>query len=223
MPALHRFKKTNMRKTIYLAGACALLLAGCSNTDNPQLAMCQAVTKQLVGDTVSNWDEVSEADIKKIRSIDINFTQADGSTSQINCGFPIKENGDVDTSPTIVLLNGQQVEKKTLLKAGLKASGDLLKGTAAATVAKSKELADEAKVIAADAADKAREGAADASKIAGEVADKAREGAADASAKATELADKAADGLTQKAGELTEIARDKALQATESIQKKLEN
>ena len=69
--------------TIFAAIASALLLGGCTNTEDPQLAMCQAVTKQLVGNTISNWDEVSQEDKSRLRSIDILFTQSDGSARQI--------------------------------------------------------------------------------------------------------------------------------------------
>ena len=85
-----------MRNTSIIAlSTCLVILSACTNTDNPQLAMCQAVSKQLVGDSITSWDNIEEADTAKIRSIDINFTQADSSTGQVNCGFPIKINGDV--------------------------------------------------------------------------------------------------------------------------------
>ena len=209
-----------MRNTSIIAlSTCLVILSACTNTDNPQLAMCQAVSKQLVGDSITSWDNIEEADTAKIRSIDINFTQADSSTGQVNCGFPIKINGDVETAPSTLVLNGQKIATPDLLKAGLKASGDLLKGTAANTVAKSKELASDAKVLAADAADKASEGAANAKKLANEVADKARASSADAKVIAAELADKTKDGVSQIAGEVT----DKAKQATEALQEKLDN
>jgi len=191
--------------TILATVACGLLLSGCTNTDDPQLAMCQAVTKQLLGNTISNWDEINQDDKSRLRNIDITFTQSDGSARQINCGFPIKENGDVDTAPATVSLDGEKIATKEILQAGLKASGELLKGTAANTVAKSKELASEAKVIAADAAVKARENAADATKIASEAAGKAKE------------------SVSKIAGEVSETARVKALEAAEMLQKKLEN
>ena len=224
-----------MRNTsIYTALSCVLLLSSCTNTEDPQLAMCQAVTKQLLGDTVSNWDNINQTDKKRVRSIEIAFTQADGTANKVNCGFPIKENGDVDTAPSTVTLNDEQLEKTVLLKAGLKASGALLKGTAANTVAKSKELAADAAVkaregaadatkMANEVADKAKEGAQDAKVIASELADKAKVGAQDAKVIASELADKAKEGVSQMAGEVTEKAREKALEATELLQKKLDN
>jgi hypothetical protein len=47
-----------MRAALTIALITASLIA-CTNTDNPQLAMCQAVAKQLTSNGVSSWDSDS--------------------------------------------------------------------------------------------------------------------------------------------------------------------
>lgn len=142
----------------------SLLLTACTQTDNPQLAICQAVTKQLTDNTVASWDNIEENDQSRRRNISIAFTQTDDTKGTISCAFPKSKEGVVETSPRSVVLNGSEVGTKELLTAGAKASAELLKGTAANTVAKSKELAEEASQMANDAAGKARETALDATK-----------------------------------------------------------
>lgn len=142
----------------------ALTVTACTNTDNPQLAMCQAVAKQLTGNQIASWEKTDQQDHGSNRTITIAYGTANDQSGSLDCNFPIKDDGSVDTAPSQVVHNGQRVGQKELLTAGTKASVELLKGTAANTVARSKELANEAGKVAADVADKARDGALDASK-----------------------------------------------------------
>lgn len=211
-------------KTAHLLIGMSLIITSCANSENPQLAMCQAVTKQLLGDNVSNWDNINQSDSVRLRTIDIAFTQADGAKNTVNCTFPINQKEEVDTAPNRVAINGRRIETKELFIAGAQATKSILAGTAANTVARSKELAQDAKTIAADAAGKAREGAAEASQVASELAGKARESAAGASTLAREIADKAKESAkeaSQLATDAAQQARDKALEATDKLQQTL--
>lgn len=142
----------------------SLLVSACNNTDDPQLAMCQAVAKQLTGNTIAEWRQINQSDTPRLRTIAIAYEGTDSSKGAIDCIFPIDLQGVVDTAPKAVVLNGQKIGTRELLSAGMKASGELLKGTAANTVAKSKELAEDAREAAGDVADKALDAAEQTSK-----------------------------------------------------------
>ncbi len=141
-----------------------MLVSACTNTDDPQLAMCQAVAKQLTGNTIAEWGQINQNDTARLRTIAIAYEGADNSKGVIDCTYPIDLQGVVDTAPKTVVLNGQKVGTGELLSAGMKASGQLLKGTAANTVAKSKELAEDAREAASDVAEKALEAVGETSK-----------------------------------------------------------
>jgi len=147
-----------------MAMTTALLLTACTNSDNPQLAMCQAVAKQLTGNQIASWEKTDQHDHGKSRTVTIAYATANDQSGSIDCSYPIREDGTIDTGPEQVVLNGERVGQKELFSAGTKASTELLKGTAANTIARSKELANEAGKVAADVADKARDSALDASK-----------------------------------------------------------
>ncbi len=149
-----------MRKhTIPFLIGTGLILSACTNTDNPQLAMCQAVAKQLTSNSIASWDKTDQSDSGNNRTVNIKFTSANSQPGSADCHYKILADGTVETSPLKVVLNDQPVGAKDLITAGTKASVELLKGTAANTVAKTKELANEAGEIAADVADKARDAA----------------------------------------------------------------
>jgi len=138
-----------------LVAALPLALAACGAADDPQLAMCQAVAKQLTGNGISSWERVEQDDGGRSRTVSIAYGTADAGSGSIDCSFPIDDKGTVATGPDRVRLNGEPVGREALLRAGVSASKELLAGTAAETVARTKELANQA-------GDKAREVAADA-------------------------------------------------------------
>jgi len=134
-------------------------ISACTNTDNPQLAMCQAVTKQLTSNTVSSWDDDSKNDGNKIVTVKVSYTNSSGQAGVMKCDYPKHEDGTIDTAPSRVVMNDQPVETGVLLKAGTKASKELLAGTYKNTVEKSAELAGQAAESAADIAGKAKDAA----------------------------------------------------------------
>lgn len=134
-------------------------LTACTNTDNPQLAMCQAVAKQLSNNTVSSWDKDSREDANSRVTVNVAYTNASGQAGTILCYYPKHENGDIDTAPNRVVWNNQPVETKVLLSAGAKASKELLAGTYKNTV-------EQTGVLAGQAAEKAEELAKEAQKMA---------------------------------------------------------
>lgn len=136
-----------------------ILVSACTTTDDPQQAMCQAVAKQLTDNTIAEWVDIIQNDSSRLRTIAIAYEGTDSSKGAIDCTFPIDLQGVVDTAPKAVVLNGQTVGTGELLSAGMQASGELLRGTAANTVAKSKELAEDARAITSDFAQKAHDAA----------------------------------------------------------------
>lgn len=142
----------SMRPTLLPALAVALSLAsGCTESDDPQLAMCQAMAKQLTGDRVAAWDETSQSDGRKSREVSIAYSLIDDSRGSIDCVYRIDGTGTVETAPTRVALNGEPVGTGELLGAGTRASVELLAGTAAETVARTRGLAREARELAGEA------------------------------------------------------------------------
>lgn len=144
-----------VRRATLAVFALPLALAACGQPDDPQLAMCQALAKQLTGDGVASWERIEQEDSSRSRSVDIAYGLADGGSGSIDCAFPIDGEGTVATAPDRVSIDGTAVERQALLRAGVQASKEILAGTAAETVARTRALAD-------DAADKAREAAGDA-------------------------------------------------------------
>ncbi len=141
-----------------------VLLTSCTNTDNPQLAMCQAVAKQLTSNTISSWDNSANSDSGTNRVVSVAFTNADDQAGSAECYYKTLEDGSIETAPLKVVLNGQPVGQKELISAGTKASGELLAGTYKNTVEKSRELATQAGEVATDVANKAKDAAIDAGK-----------------------------------------------------------
>ena len=171
-----------------------LAVAGCS-TENPQIAMCQSVTKNLV----AGFDSFSSSSVNTSGNTMTVNASFDGG--EVACDYSRQqssrddESGAFNTAPEKVTLNGTVISGAELIQAGVKASKEQLKAVADETAAQSKELAADAKVKAeelagqaATAADQARETAADlakqASEVAKEVADKAKEAAIEATEKA---------------------------------------
>lgn len=156
-----------MRKLAFSVSAAIISLSACTNTDNPQLAMCQAVAKQLTPTGISSWDSDSSSDNARNVMVKVSFTNSSGQAGKLNCSYPKQENGNVDTAPESVVLNNQKVDRNTLMSVGTKASKELLAGTYKNTVEKSTELAGQA-------ADKANEMAQEAALQAADLAEKAK-------------------------------------------------
>jgi len=150
-----------MYKLAFTVSIALLGVSACTNTDNPQLAMCQAVTKQLTSNSVSSWDNDSTSDGSKKVSVKVNYTDASGQAGVMTCEYPKRDDGSVDTAPSRVVMNDQPVESGVLIKAGTQASKELLAGTYKNTVEKSAELAGQAAESAADIAEKAKDAALD--------------------------------------------------------------
>ncbi len=153
-----------MRTILTILAASTITLGACTNSDNPQLSMCQAVAKQLSNNTVSSWDSNSEQDNVRNRVVKVSFTSSQGQSNVLSCNYPKHEDGTIDTAPDRVALNNQAVDGKVLLSAGTKASKELLAGTYKNTVAASAELANQAADKAGDLADKAKDAAIDGAK-----------------------------------------------------------
>ena len=153
-----------MRIPAFLLALSAVVLTACTNTDNPQLAMCQAVAKQLTNNTVSSWDKDSSESSNRQVTVNVAFTNSSGQAGSLKCYYPKHENGNIDTAPKQVVLNNQKVDQKTLITAGTNASKELLAGTYKNTVAKTTELANQAQEKAGELAVKAGEAAAEGAK-----------------------------------------------------------
>lgn len=152
-----------MYKLAFAVSFALVGISACTNTDNPQLAMCQAVTKQLTGNSVSSWDSDTKDDGDRAVNVKVSYTNSSGQAGTMKCTYRKSEDGTVDTAPTSVVMNNQPVDGKTLIKAGTEASKELLAGTYKNTVAKSTELAgqaaDKANELAGQAKDAAIKGA----------------------------------------------------------------
>ena len=151
----------------------ALALAACGAPEDPQLAMCQAVAKQLTGNTITGWERNEQTDGARSRRVSIAYTTVGDGSGSIDCAYPIDREGAVATAPDRVDLDGVRVGQKELLVAGTSASREILAGTAAETAERTRQLADEA-------GDRAREVAGQAGEVARDVAGQAVDGAMDA-------------------------------------------
>jgi len=134
-------------------------LSACTNTDNPQLAMCQAVAKQLTQNSISSWDSDSSTDNPGNVAVKVAFTNSSGQAGTLNCKYKKQQDGTVDTAPQSVVLNNQPVDRNTLISVGTKASKALLAGTYRNTVEKSNQLAGEASEKATELAGQAKDAA----------------------------------------------------------------
>jgi len=141
-----------------------ITLGACTNTDNPQLAMCQAVTKQLTSNAVSSWDKDSSEDGMHKVTVKVAYTNASGQAGNSTCYYPKHEDGTIDTAPDRVVWNNQSVDTRTLVSAGTKASAELLAGTYKNTVEASAEFASQASEKASELAIKAQEAAVEGAK-----------------------------------------------------------
>lgn len=141
-----------------------LSLSACTNTDNPQLAMCQAVTKQLTSNSVASWGDNSNSDGHNKVTVNLAYTNANGQAGSMKCDYKKHQDGTIDTAPTSVVMNNEKVDSKVLLQAGTQASKELLAGTYKNTVEKTNELAGEAVEKATEVAGQAKEAALEGAK-----------------------------------------------------------
>lgn len=219
-----------MKNTAYkLVMLGSIALAGCSPTDTPLIDMCQKITQNLVG-SVGEWKEPKKTETKVLMTVEVAYTTEGGESGSAICQYPPSRSGGFRTSPKTMTLNGFDVSSKDLISASLSATGQAVKETASATGEKAGQLADDASVKARELADKAQVMAEEAKVQAGELAVKAESLAGEAKVKATELAEQAkikAGELASQASDLGAVAKEKAraaaLEATNAVQKKLEN
>lgn len=163
-----------MRKFAFSISIAMLSLSACTNSENPQLSMCQAVAKQLTSNGISSWDSNSSTDGSRSVTVKVGYTNSGGQAGTLKCQYKKQENGTVDTAPTDVVWNNEKVDRKQLISVGTKASKELLAGTYKNTVEKSSELAAEAAAKGEVLADQAAEKAAE---LAGQAKDAAIQGA----------------------------------------------
>jgi len=206
---LSGYTRMNMKLLFSMVFSSTALVA-CSPSGTPYIDMCQKVTGNLVG-AISEWSEASKSESDDSLFVNVAYTTPGGDSGSAICKYVEGDGGNYVTSPRAVSLNGQDVPQKQVMVATLKS-----------TKATFKESAEETKEQATELAENASEKAA-------ELAVKAEEMAGDAKVKATELAGKAQVKATELAGQASEIAdvakekaREAALEATKSVQQKLE-
>lgn len=167
------------------------LVACGSDLQDPQLAMCQAMAKQLTDFAVTDWQRIEQSESSRNREVTINYATVGDRSGSIECNFPIESDGSVASAPRTVMLNGEPVESKRVLSAGVAATKDLIAGTAAETAERVRELAGEASVQAREVANQTGEAAREA-------LDQASESARAAAASAVGKAVEAGQALQEK-------------------------
>jgi len=139
-------------RSIFACTVIGLVATACTNSDDPQLSMCQAVAKQLTSNTISEWGDTNRSDNTRDVVVKVGFTNSSSQAGSLSCAYRKDQTtGTVETAPYKVALNGQAVDGKVLISAGTRASKELLAGTYKNTVAKSQELAAEASIVAGEA------------------------------------------------------------------------
>lgn len=191
-----------MNKTVLYCAIASVTLFGCSET--PYIDMCQKVTGNLVG-SVSEWSDSSKSEEGDALFVKVAYATAGGNSGNATCKYIESASGGYVTSPHAVSVNGQDVPQKQVMVATLKST----------------------KTSFQEAAEETKE---QTTKLASEASEKATELAGEASEKASELAGKAQDKASELAGQAAnmaetakEKAREAALDATKTVQDKLEN
>lgn len=148
--------------------AAVMILSGCSPTDNPALSTYQEITKNLLGGQPLSWEKHVETAEETGLRIDLAFSTSGGGNMQSSCFFaPDNANdedalGDVgyDSAPGRIVLNGRQVDQRSLTQATLRATSKAITETAQHTVQESQKNLEaasaKAKKVAHDASEKAR-------------------------------------------------------------------
>jgi hypothetical protein len=193
---------TNMNKTVLFCAIASVTLVACSET--PYIDMCQKVTGNLVG-SVSEWSDSSKSEQGDALFVKVAYATAGGNSGNATCKYIESSSGGYVTSPHAVSVNGQDVPQKQVMVATLKSTKTSFQEAAVETKEQTTKLASEA-------SEKATE-------LAGEATEKASELAGKAQEKASELAGQAAS----MAETAKEKAREAALDATKTVQDKLEN
>jgi len=148
-------KRTHL-STLSAVTLAAFVATACTNSDDPQASMCQAVAQELTQNSISEWGNISKSDGDRIVTSKVAFTTNTGQSATIDCQYKKHRNtGAVDSGPYKVAVNGQEIPNNILIPASLKATKVLLAGTYKNTVAKSQELAAEAGAVAGVALDSA--------------------------------------------------------------------
>lgn len=154
-----------LMKTCSFVVPVLLTVASCTGTNNPQLAMCQALSKALSGSGISKWESVSERDTERMRTVSIKYETDSGAPGSISCNYPRHDGGTTtDTAPESVVLNGTRVDQKTLFTVGTKVSKQMLTSAAELTALKAEDLAKDAAKQAGDLANEAIDNTKDAIK-----------------------------------------------------------
>jgi len=213
---------------LVVLGSLAGLLAACSPSDTPLIDMCQKITQNLVG-AVSEW-QPKKTEGKEFMTVELAYTTQGGESGSAVCMHPPGRTGGFRPAPETMKLNGFDVSTEDLISASMDATKQAVSESAEITKEKTAKLANDASDKAREIADQAQVMAEEAKVQAGELAVKAEALAGEAKVKAAELAEqakvKAAD-LASQASELSAIAKEKArvaaLEATKSVQDKLEN
>lgn len=181
-------------------------IAGCTGTENPQLAMCKKVIGNLAG-SVSNWDKTDVSEQSNNMTVKASYTLAAGASGNASCLYK-RDQSDrdaidppFDTAPYKVTVNGEAIPTKQLISAGFKASKEALSE------------------VAVETSKQAKKNAALASEKASEVAEKVGE--------MSEEANRRTEAFAEEAGEKARELGDKAVKATkeavDKAQKALEN
>ncbi len=147
--------------------ASGIFLAGCSPTDNPELSICKDITGNLLPGQQLSWGKHTEAATETGLQIELAFS-AGGGSMQSSCYFAPDDANDEDTlgdlsydaAPTSVVLNGRQVDQRSLTQATMRATNKAVTETAEHTAKESRKNLEaasvKAKEMALNASEKAR-------------------------------------------------------------------
>jgi len=139
-------------KLVALVSVTATLIS-CGGVKNPQLAMCQALVKDLSGSAVSEWNSVSENQTDRLHTVSIKYTSDAGSPGSIRCDYIHNQaTGITETGPREVFHNGVKVETKDLIASAGRVTKDMLKQAAGLSASKATSLANDAVGAAKNAA-----------------------------------------------------------------------
>ena len=205
--SLKSFRRLSLTAKWLCVSSVGMLIASCGQAESPHLAMCQDVTKNLVGQV--EWSDSKVSESGDLLTVNASYTLVSGENGKVSCGYRRERtedgNGKFATGPESVRINGERVSTGDLISAGTQASKEQLTKIA-------KETSEQTQ------------------KVAREASEKAAEIAEQAGAKASELAEQAGDKASELAGQaesaaidLQKQAKDLAEQAKEKLQQSLEN
>lgn len=150
----------------------ALLLSSCSSTKDPFNTMCENIVANLMASSQLGFSGVEQTETAdEDLMVSLNFARGERAGTAVCYYAPIVgedeiDQGDYDTSPYKVVLNGQTISNKDLMSATFNATKGMIKETVENTSQQVNEMArdaaDTARDVAGNAAEKAREVAHDA-------------------------------------------------------------